>query len=634
MSESEFVLAIDAGTHRLTAVTACVAPSGENKVASFAVGGGRDSIAMLAVVTADGDLLFGDEAERAAALHPERALRDVVGRIGDDVPLVAAGFAVLPEQVLARLVLWVAAAVAAEHGSRPAAITLAHPPHWQGHRVRLVEQALRELDLDAALMPGPVAAVYEQADAAGATAPGLHAVFDLGGSTCTATVVRTGNARVRQIAPAVVIDDIGGGGFDDALLAHALAMTGIDGQRAVQDAEGRAMLIAARAAAVAAKESLSFDGDAEMVVPLAEREARVRITRSEFEGMITRDIERAVESLDMALEQAQLSPSELTEVLLVGGSAGIPLVVQQLSTRFDVALVAAADPQQTIARGAARKAALALTAPPTVEPVADVEQPPADDEPPRRARMLRMFGGRAAKIATPAASAAALTVTAVLVGGGIILGTTAPAGDRSDAAEPEDIVAAGLGADLFGGARHDSDFSATGGAAADALSDVLAESLGVEIGHDVAVSEPRSRTPQAPGDPSSPPKADSSSGSSSGSPSTSGGSDTSDPSPSDPAPSDPAPSDPAPSDPAPSDPAPSDPAPSDPAPADPAPSDPAPSDPAASDPPPADPQPADPAPTDPSSSPVDPQPPEPDPSPPAAEDPTSPPADLSPAPAP
>ena len=642
MSESEFVLAIDAGTHRLTAVTACAAPSRRIEVASFAVGGGRDSTAVLAVVTADGDLLFGDEAVQTAALHPERAVREVVSRIGDDVPLIAGGYAVLPEQVLARLVLWVAAAAAAHHGARPAAIALAHPADWQAYRVELVTRALRDVDLEVTLVPSPVAAAHGQLDADAAPARGLRAVFDLGGSTCTATIVRTGSAGVRQIAPAVVIEGTGGGAYDDALLAHALAMTGIDGIAAASTPDGRDMLIAARASAVAAKESLSFDGDAEMLVPLAERPARVRITRSEFENMIGDDLDTAVEALDAALDAAELSAQDLTEVVLVGGSSRIPLAVQRLSGRFDVSLAATPDPASAIACGAARQTWAAWEARrPVPPPAPDAEQSVEDERQPR-AGLFGALRGRATKIATPAASAAALTVTAVLVGGGIILGTTAPAGDRSDAADAENLMEAGVGGDLFAGARHHGDFSVVGGTVDEPVSDALTDGLGDALGldtSDVAVSEPRSRTPQAPGDPSSPPKASpkpatstdsgSSSAGTGGSPSSSGGTGGTDYAPTDPAPTDPAPSEPGPTDPSPSDPAPSDPAPSDPSPSDPAPSEPAPSDPAPSDPSPADPGPADPAPTDPSSPPVDPQPPEPDPSPPAAQDPTSPSADPS-----
>lgn len=638
MCESEFVLAIDAGTHRFTAVTACAAPSGRIEVASFAVGGGRDSTAVHAVVTADGDLLFGDEAEQTAARHPERALRDVVGRIGDDVPLVVGGYAMPAEDVLARLVLWVTAAASAVHGARPASIALTHPAGWRGHRLGLVEQALRAVDLEVLLVANPVAAAAERTDA---EAPrGLRAVFDLGSDTCTAAIVRTTGSGVRQVGPAVVIDEVGGTGFDDQLLAHALLMTG--GPLAEASAlEERARLIQARSSAVTAKHALSFDGDAEIEVGTAESSALVRITRSEFEGMIGDDLDRAVDALDQALEQTDLTADDLVEVLLVGGSSSIPLLVQRLSARFDVAIVAASEPQLSIASGAARGAWMAFAAaasaaavPPDTADASDGGD--TDDEEPPRQGILSTFRSRAGRIATPAASAAALTVTAVLVGGGIILGTTAPAGDRSDAAAAEELMSAELAADSFSGARHDSDFSVTGGSEenaplSDALTDGITDALGLgDTG--VAVSEPRSRTPQSPGDPSSPPSANAprTNGGSGSSPS--GGSGGSAPAPSNPGSSNPAPSDPAPSDPGPADPQPSDPSPTDPSPSDPPPTDPGPTEPVPSDPPPTDPDPQDPAPTDPSSPPVDPQPPEPDPSPSTAEDPTPPSTDPSPPP--
>lgn len=648
MCESRFVLAIDAGTNRLTAATACATQSGEIEVASFAVGGERDSTAVLAVVTASGELLFGGEAEQEAAVHPERALRDVVRRIGDDVPLIAGGYAVSPQEVLARLTLWLIEAAATRFGSAPTSVALTHPADWQGHRIGLVEQALHDLDVHAALLPTPIAAAREHrdgADTAHALGGSTLAVFDLGGSTCTATILRDTGAGLHQVSPAVVIDDVGGTGFDDALLAHALSMAGSDPAALAAVPEGRTMLLGARDSVVAAKEALSFDGDAEMTVRMPERTALIRITRSEFEGMIGTDLDRAVEALDQALEQAHLSPEQLSEIVLVGGSAGIPLVVQRLSGRFDLPLAASDDPQTVTARGAARHAWALLEASPAPAVGVGLDTVP-EERPEHRAALLAVLRGRTPKISAPALSAAALTVTAVLVAGGVILGTTAPAGDRSDAAAA-DQVGGGSAADAFGGSRHDGDFSVFGGADAATgddrtLTDAVLDGVDAVIGDDDGASydDAPPRTPLPPGD--------SDSGSSSagaGSASSAGGSPAGSagggpapaPSGSDaggsgaggPAPSDAA-SDPAPTDPTPADPAPADPAPTDPAPTDPPPSDPAPSDPAPSDPPPADPAPTDPAPTDPSSPPVDPPPPGPDPSPSAAEDPTSPPTGPSP----
>ncbi|HYJ95736.1 MAG TPA: hypothetical protein VEV86_13990, partial [Vicinamibacterales bacterium] len=88
MTAMSYFLAIDVGTSRTAASTARSAPDGSIVTAAFSLGRSSDS-APSAIFAADGELLFGEAAERRGLAQPERLIREFKRRVGDDVPIIA-----------------------------------------------------------------------------------------------------------------------------------------------------------------------------------------------------------------------------------------------------------------------------------------------------------------------------------------------------------------------------------------------------------------------------------------------------------------------------------------------------------------------------------------------------------------
>ena len=107
----------------------------------------------------------------------------------------------------------------------------------------------------------------------------------------------------------------------------------------------------------------------------------VRLTRAEFEAMIRPQLEDSVDALHRAVASAGLAPSDLSAVLLVGGSSRIPLVAQLVSAAFDRPVAVDADPKNAIALGAALSISPraeswpATRIPPVLPPAAPVHTP-------------------------------------------------------------------------------------------------------------------------------------------------------------------------------------------------------------------------------------------------------------------
>ena len=180
------------------------------------------------------------------------------------------------------------------------------------------------------------------------------AVYDLGGGTFDATVLRRTSHGFEIVGTPEGIERLGGADFDDAIFAHVNylaggALTELDHS----DPKTVVALARLRQDCTLAKEALSVDVEATIPVFLPNRHFDVTLTRGELEGMIRAPIESTIGTLDRVLRAAQVDRTTLAAVLLVGGSSRIPLVAQMVSEAFGRPTVVGAHPKHSVALGAA-----------------------------------------------------------------------------------------------------------------------------------------------------------------------------------------------------------------------------------------------------------------------------------------
>lgn len=355
MTVLSYFLAVDVGTSRTAASTARFAADGSLLTAPFPLGRSSDS-APSAVFAADGELLFGESAERRGIAQPERLVREFKRRVGDDVPIRAGGERFAAEDLYARMVAWVVDAVAEREGTRPAAIAVTIPVTWGGHRSGLVAAALsREIPGEIRLISEPEAAARHYESTSPLEAGRTLAVYDLGGGTFDAVVLRKeADGEVHIAGTPVGIGDFGGADFDDLVLRRVVAAAGLAGPELAADPATRVALSTLRRECVEAKEALSFDSEAVVPVLVGAAPTTVRLTRSEFEELIEGGVDRTIEALAQALETAGVEDADLEAILLTGGSSRIPRIAELLSERFDRPIAVDADPKAIVALGAAR----------------------------------------------------------------------------------------------------------------------------------------------------------------------------------------------------------------------------------------------------------------------------------------
>jgi len=112
-----------------------------------------------------------------------------------------------------------------------------------------------------------------------------------------------------------------------------------------------------RRAVVQAKHELSFEDRTTLEVPLPNRSLYMRdILRAEFEELARPILERTMDPVRTALADTKIAPTDIDDVVLVGGSTRLPLVHRMLTQFFGRRPRTGINPDEVVALGAAVQA--------------------------------------------------------------------------------------------------------------------------------------------------------------------------------------------------------------------------------------------------------------------------------------
>jgi actin-like ATPase involved in cell morphogenesis len=350
-----YELGIDLGT---TFTAAAVHRDGRVRI--FDLGDRAPSIPSVVFLREDGEILTGDAANRRALDDPSRVARGFKRRIGDPVPALVAGTPYPAEMLTAQLLHWVVARVVAEERGSPDRVVVTHPANWGPFKLDLLGQAVRHADLDVRavsyLSEPQAAAIFYSSQAP--VAPGqVVAVYDLGGGTFDAAVVRRGTDGFTLLGEPEG-SNFGGLDIDEAVWSHVNMTLGDRLAGLDPEAPGNQLGVAQlRQECVAAKEHLSTDNEARIPVLLSGIQTSVRLTRGELETMMRPLLAETMTALRRAIRGAGVTPEQISAVLLIGGSSRIPLVGQLVGEAIGRPVAVDAHPKHAVALGAAIAAA-------------------------------------------------------------------------------------------------------------------------------------------------------------------------------------------------------------------------------------------------------------------------------------
>eukprot|EP00930_Biecheleria_cincta_P070815 TRINITY_DN58418_c0_g1_i1.p1 TRINITY_DN58418_c0_g1~~TRINITY_DN58418_c0_g1_i1.p1 ORF type:complete len:655 (-),score=165.76 TRINITY_DN58418_c0_g1_i1:63-2000(-) len=179
-------------------------------------------------------------------------------------------------------------------------------------------------------------------------------VYDLGGGTCDATVLKVGADGSFQVLATSGDPHLGGEDFDQRVMDHLMKVFSKKNKKDM--ASDQQALQKLRTEVEKLKRKLSTVPQAPIkIASLFEGIALSEtITRAQFEKLNSELFKRTLEPVKQVLADAKLSKGDISNVVLTGGSARIPKVQQLLSEFFEgKELVRTINPDEAVAHGAA-----------------------------------------------------------------------------------------------------------------------------------------------------------------------------------------------------------------------------------------------------------------------------------------
>jgi molecular chaperone DnaK len=188
---------------------------------------------------------------------------------------------------------------------------------------------------------------------------GIIAVYDFGGGTFDISILKLHEGIFEVIATGGDTH-LGGDDIDNLLLA--VALDDIRGDLGLDVSKAPEVIQQLRKAVIEAKIALSANDTARLHITLPDGRNYAReIARAQFESLIADVVQRTAGPVKQALKDAQLTPEQIDEVVMVGGSTRIPAVRALVTGLFNLEargrkLHTELNPDEVVALGAAVQA--------------------------------------------------------------------------------------------------------------------------------------------------------------------------------------------------------------------------------------------------------------------------------------
>ncbi len=369
------IIGIDLGT-----TNSCVAVmEGGDSVVIPNGEGGRTTPSIVAF-TQKGERLVGQAAKNQAITNPDNTVRSVkrfMGRRFDEVTdeMTMVGYQVIkgtnndvrikvregefsPPEISARILQKMKQTAEDYLGTKVTEAVITVPAYFN--------DAQRQATKDAGKIAGLEVKRIVNEPTAAALAYGLDkkknekiAVYDLGGGTFDITILELGDG-VFEVKSTNGDTHLGGDNFDQRIIEWLV--NEFKKEQGIDLSQDKMALQRLKEESEKAKKELSFSQSTDINLPFITADAtgpkhlNVNLTRAKFEQLVGDLIDKTRIPCENALRDAGLKPSEIDEVILVGGSIRIPAVQTLVKEIFGKEPHKGVNPDEVVAMGAAIQA--------------------------------------------------------------------------------------------------------------------------------------------------------------------------------------------------------------------------------------------------------------------------------------
>jgi molecular chaperone DnaK len=378
------IIGIDLGT-----TNSCVAVMENNQPKIIENSEGARTTPSVVAFTADGETLVGQPAKRQAVTNPSNtlfAIKRLIGRgysdelVQKDIALVpfkivkakngdawvqAGGKKMSPPEIAARILSKMKQSAEEYLGHPVTEAVVTVPAYFNDSQRQATKDAGRIAGLD-------VKRIINEPTAA-ALAYGLEkkhgnqkvAVFDLGGGTFDISIIEITDDDGEQQFEVLATNGntfLGGEDFDRVLMEYFIKE--FNKESGMDISQDPLALQRLKEAAEKAKIELSSNLQTDINLPYVTADSsgpkhlNMKLTRAKLESLVADLVEQTVTPCQTALEDAMLKPSEIDDVILVGGQTRMPLVQQKVKDIFGKEPRKDVNPDEAVAVGAAIQGAV------------------------------------------------------------------------------------------------------------------------------------------------------------------------------------------------------------------------------------------------------------------------------------
>jgi molecular chaperone DnaK len=300
-------------------------------------------------------LLVGKAARNQFVLSPERTIRSIKRKMGQEVTLDLGGQAYTPQEISAIILRTLKQRAERALGHPVSKVVITVPAYFNDGQRQATREAGELAGLEVVrIINEPTAAVLTY-DPHPPERERLL-VYDLGGGTFDVSVAQV-ESGVVEIQASHGDTQLGGDDFDQFLLDHICNNFAME--HGIDLRESLATKARVLRAAEEAKKRLSYEAvttiEEEFISDKAGKPLNLvmEITRLEYERLILPLLHKTLACLDTALVDAKVQANQINKVILVGGATRTPLIHSLLEERLGRPVHREIEPDLAVAMGAA-----------------------------------------------------------------------------------------------------------------------------------------------------------------------------------------------------------------------------------------------------------------------------------------
>ena len=344
------IIGIDLGT-----TNSCVSVMEGGEAVVIANAEGNRTTPSVVAFAKNGERMVGQVAKRQAVTNPDRTISSIKREMGSDYRVAIDGKSYTPQEISAMILQKLKADAEAYLGQSVTEAVITVPAYFTDSQRQATKDAGRIAGLD-------VKRIINEPTAA-ALAYGIDKeqdqkimVYDLGGGTFDVSILEIGDGVIEVLATAGN-NRLGGDDFDQCIVEYLLSeFKKTDGIDLRSDKMAMQRL---KEAAEKAKIELSGVTSSTINLPYITADATgpkhmdITLTRAKFNELTAHLVEKTAGPVRQALSDSGRNPSDLSKVLMVGGSSRIPAVQDEVKKLTGKEGFKGINPDECVAIGAA-----------------------------------------------------------------------------------------------------------------------------------------------------------------------------------------------------------------------------------------------------------------------------------------